>query len=136
MVEDTSYYRHPGIDFRLQTRLSASIFLLNQGDVMPELRYDGNDAQEALAFFRTHRQEMRALRRLIVGPTGTWVRDMNGEEMWLRGIGPDDPELVTLLTQAGASFNPKTVHEPPVGHSAEKEFQVTKQDPWGHDRVI
>ena len=40
MVEDTSYYRYPGIDFRLQTRLSASIFLLNQGDVMPELRYD------------------------------------------------------------------------------------------------
>ena len=103
---------------------------------MPELRYDGNDAQEALAFFRTHRQEMRALRRVIVGPTGTWVRDINGEEMWLRGIGLGDPELVTLLTQPGASFNPKTVHEPPVGHSADKEFQVTKQDPWGHDRVM
>ena len=40
MVEDTSYYRYPGIDFRLQTRLCASIFLSDQGDVMPELRYD------------------------------------------------------------------------------------------------
>ena len=103
---------------------------------MPELRYDGDNAQEALIYFKTHRQEMRVLRRVIVGPTFTSVQDINGEVMRLGGIALGDPGLVILLTQTGASFNPTTVHNPPAGQSTEKEFQVTKQDPWGHDRVM
>jgi hypothetical protein len=56
--------------------------------------------------------------------------------MQLCGIALGDPELVTLLSQTGASFNPATVHNSPIGRLADKEFQVTKQDPWGHDRVM
>jgi hypothetical protein len=37
------------------------------GGLMPELRYDGDNAQEALVYFKTHRQEMRALRRVTLG---------------------------------------------------------------------
>ena len=35
---------------------------------MPELRYDGGDPARALAYFREHRADMRALRRVFVGP--------------------------------------------------------------------
>ena len=103
---------------------------------MPELRYDGDNAQEALIYFKTHRQEMRALRRVTAGPTCTSVQDINGEVMQLCGIALSDPELVILLTQTGASLNPTTVHNLPPRQSTEKAFQITKQDPWGHDRVM
>jgi hypothetical protein len=83
------------------------------GGLMPELRYDGDNAQEALIYFKTHRQEMRALRRVTAGPTCTSVQDINGEVMQLCGIALGDPELVILLTQTGASLNPTTVHNPP-----------------------
>lgn len=103
---------------------------------MPELRYTGGDPAEALAFFRAHRQEMRALRRVFVGPEGTTVQDINGEAMHLDGLTLGCSELEDLLKMAGASYNPSTLHEPPRAQSRSKEFQVVKQDPWGHDRVL
>ena len=103
---------------------------------MPDLHYDGDDPAEALAFFREHKQEMRALRRVLVGPEGAIVRDINGEEMHLSAMTFGQPELEVLLRMAGASYNPKTLNEPPMGSQKSKEFQVIKQDPWGHDRVL
>ena len=103
---------------------------------MEEKHYQGSDASEALAFFMDHRQDMRALRRVIVGPEGTIIQDINGEAMQLDGMTLGKPELEALLIQAGASFIPATLHDPPGGNSGTKEFQITKQDPWGHDRVM
>ena len=103
---------------------------------MPELRYDGGDPDCALAYFREHRAKLRALRRVFVGPDGTTVKDINGEEMNLEGLTLGQTQLEMLLKLAGASYNPSTLHDPPRGRSPVKEFEIVKQDPWGHDRVL
>ena len=103
---------------------------------MADLRYQDGDPAEALAFFRAHREHLRALRRVVVGPEGTVVKDINGEEMRLDGLTLGHPELEALLRLAGASYDPATLHDPPRGRRPVKEFQVVKQDPWGHDRVL
>ena len=103
---------------------------------MLKLQYSDGDPAGALAFFRVHRQEMRALRRVFVAPEGTTVKDINGEAMYLAGLTLGHPELEALLKLAGASYNPASLHEPPRGRSRTKEFEVVKQDPWGHDRVL
>ena len=43
---------------------------------MPELHYSNGDPAGALAFFRDHRVEMRALRLVRVEPEGTTVKDI------------------------------------------------------------
>lgn len=103
---------------------------------MSDLRYDGGDPARALAYFRKHRAEMRALRRVFVGPEGATVKDINGEEMFLKGLTLGQPLLESLLKLAGASYNPSTLHHGPLGRSPVKEFEIVKQDPWGHDRVL
>ncbi|MCZ6633291.1 MAG: hypothetical protein O7G87_07790 [bacterium] len=40
---------------------------------MADLKYESGDPAGALDFFRTHRVDMRTLRRVIVGPDGTEV---------------------------------------------------------------
>lgn len=103
---------------------------------MPDLRYDGGDPARALTYFREHRADLRALRRVFVGPDGTTVKDINGDEMFLEGLTLGQPQLESLLKLAGASYNPSTLHDPPRGRSPVKEFEIVKQDPWGHDRVL
>ena len=103
---------------------------------MPDLRYDGNDPARALTYFREHRADLRGLRRVFVGPDGTTVKDINGDEMFLGGLTLGQSQLDSLLKLAGASYNPTTLHDPPHGRSPVKEFEIVKQDPWGHDRVL
>ena len=67
------------------------------------------------------------------GPT---VKDINGKSMHLSGVTLGRPELEDLLRMAGASYDPKTLNEPPARAQKSKEFQVVKQDPWGQDRVM
>ena len=61
----------------------------------------------ALAFFREHKREMRALRRVVVGEEGATVKDINGKSMHLSGVTLGRPELEDLLRMAGASYDPK-----------------------------
>lgn len=103
---------------------------------MSDLRYDGEDPARALTYFREHRGDLRALRRVFVGPVGTTVKDINGDEMFLGGLTLGRSQLESLLKLAGASYNPSTLHDPPRGRSPVKEFEIVKQDPWGHDRVL
>ena len=103
---------------------------------MPDLRYSGGDPTEALDFFRAHREEMRALRRVLVGPEGATVKDINGDAIHLMGLTVGLPELEALLQMVGASYDPATLKDPPRGRSQSKEFQIVKQHPWGQDRVL
>ena len=56
--------------------------------------------------------------------------------MFLEGLTLGQPQLESLLKLAGASYNPSTLHDAPRGRSPVKEFEIVKQDPWGHDRVL
>ena len=79
---------------------------------------------------------MKTLRRVTVGPDGTQVRDINGAVMELSGLTLGHSELEALLKLAGASYDPTTLHNPPLGRDPNKTFEVVKHDPWGHDRVL
>lgn len=103
---------------------------------MADWTYEAGDPAGALDFFRTHRVDMRALRRVIVGPDGTEVKDINGAVMELSGLTLGHQELEALLKLAGASYNPATLHNPPLGRDPNKTFEVIKHDPWGQDRVL
>ena len=102
---------------------------------MAEVLYDGNDPACALQFFRSHRVELRTLRRIFVNGDTTTVVDINGKQMALKGLKLGDSELVDLLNLAGASYDPITVHDPSKGKDPTKTWEVVKADPWGHDRV-
>lgn len=79
---------------------------------------------------------MRALRLVRVEPEGTTVKDINGKTMHLDGLTLGHPELEALLQLAGASYDPRTLHNASLGQTQTKDFQIVKQDPWGHDRVL
>jgi hypothetical protein len=102
---------------------------------MATLHYEGNNPAEALVFFRTHRAELRTLRRVIVNGNTTTVVDINGKEMALEGLRLGHPELVDLLNLVGASYDPATVHNESKGKDPTKIWEVVKADPWGQDRV-
>jgi hypothetical protein len=99
------------------------------------MTHTASDPGGAVEVFRTQRHALRALRRICVGRRHVVAVDINGDTIRIEGIGIEDPEIRELLKLAGASFNPKTVHNLPEG-AEEKEYEVVRADPWGHDRVL
>ncbi len=102
---------------------------------MSENTHTASDVQEALRLFKVERYELKALRRIRVGASHVVAFDINGDALRIDGIGAQHPEIKDLLKVAGASFDPATVHEIP-DEGEEREYQIVRADPWGHDRVL
>jgi len=88
----------------------------------------------ALEFLKRIRAELRALRCVRVGKDFLRVLDVNHDYFEVRGVGYRDADVIALLQNLNAAFNPETV---PNEIDAEyKEFGVGKCTPWAYDRVM
>jgi hypothetical protein len=98
--------------------------------------FAGNSAGEVGRFIHEQRQRLKPFRRVIVSAERTRVIDINRNELHFPGVGFGHPLLETILREAGASFDPATVHEPPPDPHGTKEFGCTARYPWAQDRIL
>lgn len=94
------------------------------------------NSTELVRFFRRESAKLRMLRRLVISPEKTEVRDVNGDGMEFPGLTYGSAALETLLSEAGVVFNARTLHNPNATADGVKEFRLSARHPWGQDRVM
>jgi hypothetical protein len=88
----------------------------------------------ALEFLKRTRSELRMIRKVRVHADRLQVFDVNEDYFEIQGLGYVDPDIVPVLQNLNAAFNPETIHTP-VSESC-KEFGAGKRYTWAHDRVM
>ena len=94
------------------------------------------DSRELIQFVRRETDKLRSLRKLVISPDKTVVRDVNGEGIEFPGLTYGSAVLEALLEELGVVFTPQTLHNPTATPGGVKEFRLSARHPWGHDRVM
>jgi hypothetical protein len=97
-----------------------------------EYQQGGMDA--ALEFLKRTRSELRLLRLVRLGKDFFRVHDVNGDSFEVRGLGYLDREVIPLLEDVSAVYNPATIHQPIDAEY--KELKTGRRRPWAEDRVM
>jgi hypothetical protein len=96
--------------------------------------YQEGGMEAALQFLKRTRGELRMLRMVRLGPHTFRVYDINGDSFEIRGLGYSDPDVISLLQDVNAAYDPATIHRPT--DTAYKELKTGRRHPWAEDRVM
>src|SRR5271157_4962007 len=96
--------------------------------------YTPGDLEAVLAFLKRTRSELRMLRRVRVWKDRLHVMDVNEDFFEVRGLGYADADVVGVLQNLNAAYNPETIHNEVAAEY--KEFGAGKCFPWAYDRVM
>jgi hypothetical protein len=97
--------------------------------------FKSTDPVQALKHIRFSSERLRAFRRVVLSPEQVTVFDINGDKLSVEGVGWQTDGISELLHGVGASFDPRTVNDPPLS-GEDKEYKIVKSDPWGQDRIM
>lgn len=92
------------------------------------------DLAGSLAFLVRTRSELRSLRKVHLHRDRLEVFDVNRDSFLLRGIGYPDTEVLPLLRQVNAAYDPETIHQPVTVEY--KELGCGRRHTWAEDRVM
>jgi len=95
-----------------------------------------DDAHEVIQFFRREVDKLRALKKVVISPEKTVVKDVNGDGIEFPALSYGCPPLDELLRELGVVFSPQVLHNPKATPSGIKEFVLSAKWTWGHDRVM
>ena len=96
--------------------------------------YTPGGLEAVLAFLKRTRAELRMLRRVRVWKDRLHVMDVNEDVFEVRGLGYGDADVVAVLQNLNAAYNPETIHNE-IG-AEYKDFGAGKCFPWAYDRVM
>lgn len=88
----------------------------------------------ALEFVKRTRSELRTLRKVRLWKDRIQIIDVNKDVFEVRGLGYGDADVVPLLKEVNAAYNPQTLHEPIEAEY--KELDTGRRYPWAYDRVM
>jgi hypothetical protein len=88
----------------------------------------------ALDFFKRTRSELRLLRMVRLGRDFVRVYDVNGDSFEIRGLGYPDADVIPLLEDINAAYDPDTIHR--ATDAEYKELKTGRRRPWAEDRVM
>jgi hypothetical protein len=95
-----------------------------------------DDAHAVVQFLRHEVDNLRALKKVIISPEKTVVKDVNGDGIEFPGLTYGCTSLDELLHDLGVIFSPQVLHNPKATASGIKEFTLSARWTWGHDRVM
>ena len=90
---------------------------------------------ELRRFVRDRKARFDWFRRVIVQPDSTRIVDINRNELVFPGISFGSAYLEMLLREAGAAYDPVTLHTPPTTPNGSRVHNCGACYPWGHDSV-
>jgi hypothetical protein len=96
--------------------------------------YTPGGLDAALEFVKRTRSELRTLRKVRLWKDRVQIIDVNKDVFEVRGLGYGDADVVPLLKEVNAAYNPQTLHEPIAAEY--KELDTGRRYPWAYDRVM
>ena len=88
----------------------------------------------ALEFLKRTRWEMRELRFVRVWKDKLHIIDVNKDCFEVHGLGYENPDILPILAEINAAYNPETIHQPIEAEY--KEFDTGRRYTWANDRVM
>jgi hypothetical protein len=98
------------------------------------LQFTPGNLEEAVAFLKRTRSELRNLRKVRLWQDRLHVIDINQDYFEVLGLGYPDADVVPLLKMINAAYNPATLHE--ATDLEYKEFDTGRRHRWAEDRVM
>lgn len=99
------------------------------------VEFTGTTTEDVKAFIVDARLDFKPFRRVIIRPESTTIVDINRNEIRFPAIGYGHDLLTTVLREAGASFDPTSIHEPPPNDEQRRELRCSARYAWGQDRI-
>jgi hypothetical protein len=104
------------------------------GTVLATHVHEAGGLFQTLEFLKRTRFQLRQLRRVLVWKDRLHVCDVNRDVFEIVGLGYTDPDIIPILKDINAAYDPATIHlltavEP-------KEFNLGRRHPWAEDRVM
>src|SRR5580658_3266806 len=96
--------------------------------------YAPGGLEAALDFLKRTRAELRVVRLVRAWKDRLAVIDVNKDAFEIRGIGYADADILPLLHEVNAAYDPARVHLPTDAEF--KEFPAGRRRPWAEDRVM
>ncbi len=96
-------------------------------------RADPARLDEAIAFVRRTRAELRTLRKVRLWPDHLHIIDVNKDVFELLGIGYAHPDVQAILDEVNAAYDPRSL---PLPVADFKEYDTGRRYPWAQDRVM
>jgi len=96
--------------------------------------YNAGQLDQALAFLKRTRDELRTLRKVRVFRDRLLVIDVNGDAFEVRGLGYPDRDVVAVLDVLNTAYKRDAIHQP--ADAEYKEFKTGRRYAWAADRVM
>jgi hypothetical protein len=96
--------------------------------------FQPGDVPVAIDFLKRTRNELRTIRKVRVYIDRVEVIDVNNDYFEIRGLGYPDADVLPILQNVNAAFNPETIHAPTA--DTYKEFGAGRRYTWAQDRVM
>lgn len=100
-----------------------------------QVEFSGETAEDVARFIVEQRKDFKAFRTVVIRPSLTVIRDLNRNEIHFPGVAYGHDLLETVLKEAGASFDRKTIHDPPPNDEQRRELRCSARYAWGQDRI-
>ena len=107
---------------------------MSQHEPLASFHYESGRLDEALAFLKRTRDELRELRMVRVWTDRFAVFDVNHDAFEIDGLGYQDEDIRQVLDAVNAVYKHETIHAPATGKY--KEFRTGRRYPWAQDRVM
>jgi hypothetical protein len=100
----------------------------------PVYRYDPTEPDVVRRILLAQRRGFNTANRVRVERGRTAIIDINRDEFIVEGLGYGDENLIPLLQNLGAAFDPEELRRLPPDESAAREFPLSRAWAWGAER--
>lgn len=96
--------------------------------------YDPRQENVVAAILRLQRRGFNTANKVRVEPGRTVITDINGDPFEIVGLSWGDPNLIDVLQELGAAFDPQQIRELPPGYPERREYALGRVWAWGAER--
>lgn len=100
-----------------------------------EYVYDASDPQAIRHILAAQRRGFNTANRVVVEPGRTVIYDINKDPFVVRGLTYGDDNLIELLKNLGAAFDPQQLRAVPADDQDTREYDLSRVWAWGAERT-
>jgi hypothetical protein len=97
-------------------------------------RYSASEPDAVRKILRAQRQAFNTANGVRIEPGRTVIIDINKDEFVIEGLSYGEPNLIPLLKDLGAAFDPAAMAKLTAAETMTREFALSRAWAWGAER--
>jgi hypothetical protein len=105
------------------------------GRAASSYRYDPNEPDVIRRILLAQRRGFNTANSVRIEPGRTLIFDINKDAFVIEGLSFGDENLIEVLKNLGAAFNPQELREVKADENTSREFPLSRVWAWGAERT-